>query len=150
MPTTHTITLDTEELERLMKLVYLGHWMVNAIRADDYRKDYEAIERLVLRHAYEAGMTDLVTYDVELKKHFPTWKLEMESDAEGFRQEYDEHIFWENLHCRLVDRDVERKYGRRKFRRMTPEERWAAREPHEDYWDKELERHGIDRLGVVE
>lgn len=145
----HTITLDTKDLERLTKLVYLGHWMVNAIRTDDRIPEYESIERLILKHAHGAGLAHLVQYDHELKEYFPTQELELDSDVEQFRQDYDNEVFWDELFYRLVDRDVEREHGRRALRRMTNEERWRAREPHEEHWDDELGHHGVDRLGVV-
>ncbi len=61
-----------EQYEALMKLVYLGNWMVNGIKTSDERtKKFDAIEQRIFQDAEDAGCGSLSEYDEPLKNIFP-------------------------------------------------------------------------------
>jgi len=37
------LKLNKEQYEKLLELVYLGNWMVNAYRTDDYLEEYSDV-----------------------------------------------------------------------------------------------------------
>ena len=41
------IKFTKEQYENLMKLVYLGNWMINAIRTDDRVKKYDELKHYI-------------------------------------------------------------------------------------------------------
>lgn len=69
------IELSKEQYLNLLKLVYLGNRMINAIRLEKY-----------------------VVFDKETKEFYPTHELEFGTDIENYRQEYNEDNFWERAY----------------------------------------------------
>lgn len=67
----------------------------------------------------------------------------------AFIEEYDDDSFWDQLKTRLVDRDLCRELGEKKFSSLAIEERFAKEEPYSDKYDKEFETDGITRLQIV-
>ena len=41
------LNLSREQYEKLLELVYLGNWLINAYRTDDYLEDYAEVVSLV-------------------------------------------------------------------------------------------------------
>lgn len=76
---------------------------------------------------------------------------EFSEAMEEVMDDYDDETFWHELETRLGKRDFERT--------MTNEDKeelertgWYPKEVWDSYekWSEEFEKHGIDRLGVVE
>jgi len=143
------LKLTKDEYEKLIKVVYLGEWMINSHRLpDETNEEYESVEQRIYSHAKEAGMEHLIMYDEGLKKFFPTRELEMESDAEMFREEYDNEAFWDELIDGLSNRDFVRTYGEDAIKAMTPEERFKKLCPFVDKYEDETEKRGIENLEI--
>ena len=85
------IKFTKDQYENLIKLVYLGNWMINGIRLHDEQVEkYEEIEQYIFSFAKDKEMEKYIIYDDESKKYFPTEELEMKGDIEGYRQEYED------------------------------------------------------------
>ena len=93
------IKFTKEQYENLIKLVYLGNWMVNAIRGgaeNEVRvKKYDDMEKYVFSFAKDFGLDNFVEYDEEHKEYFATRELEEETDIAQYIQDYDENAFWD-------------------------------------------------------
>jgi hypothetical protein len=144
------IDFTKKQYETLLKLVYLGNWMINAIRTDDRVKKYEEFEQHIFSFAEEFGLEKYIEFDEESGQFFPTNELEFGTDIEKYRQEYDDNNFWEDLHYRLVERDFVRKYSRAAIEKMDYEERIEKDHEFHEKYGKELEEHGIERLEIRE
>ncbi len=58
------LNLSREQFETLLKAVYLGDWMVNAIRVPgNYVPEFEELEKSLLLLAHGAGFNDTVEFD---------------------------------------------------------------------------------------
>jgi len=143
------IKLTKDQYENLIKLVYLGNWMINGIRLHDEQVEkYEKIEQYIFSFAKDAEMEKYIEYDGKSKKFFPTGEFEMESDIENYRQEYEDEVFWEELVDRLARRDFIRKYGEDLIKKMDRKKRFEKEEPFVEKYEEEFEKHGIERLEI--
>ena len=72
------IKLTKDQYENLIKLVYLGNWMINGIRLHDEQVEkYEKIEQYIFSFAKDAEMEKYIEYDGKSKKFFPTGEFEI-------------------------------------------------------------------------
>ncbi|MBE0460858.1 MAG: hypothetical protein IBX60_04405 [Candidatus Aminicenantes bacterium] len=140
------IEFNKDQYEGLIKLVYLGNWMVNAYRIDDCLKEFEEIEEYVLSFSDEMGFGNYVVYDKKFKKHFPTRKFEEEVDV--YVDEYNDEIFWDELIDRLAKREFINKYGQEAIRKMDLEERFEKLQPFINKYEREFEKYGIENLVI--
>lgn len=144
-----TLNLNKKQFERLMKVVYLGNWLINANR-DHPIKEYEAIEDLIFSLAGKFGLEKYVVHEPgDGSRYYPSRIFEEETDVDDFHEEYDEQTFWDELGDRLVHRDFVRKYGIKAIQNMTREERWTKLAEFEEYWANEINNHGIERLEIM-
>ena len=69
------IELSRDEYLNLVKLVYLGNWVVNAIRTEDFDTGANEIEQKILSYAkdqnYEIWLTTLVMTICSI--HLSSW-----------------------------------------------------------------------------
>jgi len=49
------LNLTREQYEKLLELVYLGNWLINAYRTDDYLEDYSDVVSLIFSQAGKPG-----------------------------------------------------------------------------------------------
>lgn len=107
-----TVAYTPQQYEALMKLVYLGNWMINGIKiSDEHVKKFNDIEQQIFSKAEEAGCGSLVEYDKSFKKYFPTQELEEDKEIASSQKEYNNEIFWAELIERLAQRDFVVQYG---------------------------------------
>jgi len=147
------IKLTREQYENLLKLIYLGNWMINAIRSgaegDERIKKYDEIEQYIFSFAKEAGLEKYIKFDKECNEFFPTWKFEFETDIEQYRQEHDNEIFWDELTYRLARRDFIKQYGEEVIKKMDQKERLEKEQPFIEKYEKEFEENGLENLEIL-
>lgn len=141
------IEFTKEQYENLMKLVYLGEWMVNSHRVFDERiKKYDKLQKYIFSFAKDFGLEKYV----DNRDFYPSGFFEEETDINGLRDEYDEDAFWLELPNRLGERDFLKKYTEEDWKKMTREERFLKIQEFIIKWEEELEKNGIKRLGIKE
>jgi len=122
------IKLTKEQYENLLKIVYLGNWMINAIRSgneeDEQIEKYNEIEQYIFSFAKDAGLEKYIEFDEKYNQFFPTVDLEQDEEIERYLQDYNDEIFWDELADRLGTRDFIRKYGIEAIEKMDPKERF--------------------------
>lgn len=99
------INFTKKQYEDLVKLIYLGTWMINAHRTDDIIENYEDLEQYVLSFFKDFGMEKYILFDEELNKFFPTKAFEEDTEVDQYIDEYNNDIFGEELIDRLARRD---------------------------------------------
>lgn len=142
------IEFTKAQYENLIKLVYLGNWMINAIRTDDIVKKYDDVEQHIYSFAKDVGLDKYIEFDSELNKFFPTKELEEDEEMEKYREEYDDEIFWDEITDRLARRDFIRKYGENAIKKMTWKERSGKECPFIEKYEREFAKHGIENLEI--
>ena len=70
------IKLTKRQYEVLMRLVYLGNWVVNGFHAEDADEETDALENSIYGKARDFGLAKLVFYDEENDGWYPTNETE--------------------------------------------------------------------------
>ena len=139
------IPLTQQQYKTLLLMVYLGDWMINAIRSDP-DEDFQGMACYIYSFVETFGITGLVGPEPYKGKKFPS--REFDKLAQPYIRQYDTQIFWEELADRLAERDFVADYGLKAIEDMTPEERFAKRSELTDQYLDEFESHGLDRVAV--
>lgn len=141
------ITLSREQFETLLNAVYLGTWMVNAIRQPENEvREFAEFEKHLLSLAHGSGFADRVEFDPTL--HQFSYASQFEEALQPFIDEYKDNVFWDGLVDRLAHRDFEETYGEA-VERMDQDERLKKLHVFVDKYETEFDEHGIDRLKVM-
>ena len=129
------IELSTTEFRRLLDLVYLGNWVLNATRGDDRFQDYDNLESKLFALCRKHGM-DVLAEDWE-DTVIPSRAYE-----EGGIQEviayYEDNVFYEILAEELSRRDMG-------YAEIT-EENYDEIVSRMSQYMTEFEASGVDRL----
>jgi len=140
------IKLTKDELETLIKLVYLGNWLANSWRTDDRITAFDELQVSLLATARTAGLRELVDEDEETGKPIPSAVLdEALQETLDF---YDDNTFWDQLIYRLADRDFLRRYGEGAADELDTDEGVKKETPFLERYEKEFYANGLDRLEI--
>ena len=146
------IEFSKEEYRTFLEILEIADWVLFAHRTDEPedRKQYRDFEQKMFSFAKELGFGNLVMYDDEMGKYFPTREHDENSPVRSFIEEFEEETFWDELVDRLADRDMLEELGEKKFLSMTREQRFMAHFDFEQKYQEEFEKHGIERLRIKE
>jgi hypothetical protein len=141
------IKFTKEQYEDLVKVVYLGSWMIHSFRTDDEIKKFEDLEQHILSYFKDFGLQRYIEYDSSLDKFFSTRELE-EGEVDQYIDDYNDYNFWDELIYRLARRDFIKKYGESKIKEMSIEERFEKEYPLIEKYESEVDNYGIERLEI--
>jgi hypothetical protein len=144
------VDFSKEEYRTFLEILEIADWVLFAHRTDEpeNRKKYHNFEQKIFRFAEEMGFRNLIMYDEEMGKYFPTREHDENSSVMPFIEEFEEATFWDELADRLADRDMLRKIGEKKLLSMTREQRFLAHCDFEEKYQEEFQKHGIERLEI--
>ena len=141
------IKLTKRQYEVLMRLVYLGNWVVNGFHAEDADEETDALENSIYGKARDFSLDKLVFYDEENDGWYPTnetedqWLLGLD--------DYKNDMFWEELEYRLADRDLVAQYGEIQVDHMDPETRSKMETEIVDRYYEEFIKNGLKNLVLM-
>lgn len=141
------IDLTKKQYNDLLKLVYLGNWMINSYRTDDAEERFEELESHIFSFAEAFGNRADVDYSEASKKYQPSKSLEEKCD--DYISEYDNDTFWEDLTDRLAWRDLRDRLGTQQLEQMEMEQVFEQLVPIQNQYSDEFEANGIDNIHVV-
>ena len=131
------IELTDLEYRRLLDMVYIGNWVLNAYRGNDRITDYDYMQSKMFAYAPLHGMKSLT----ELRFGLPVpSKKFVDGGIHEAICDYEDAIFFEILAEELARRDLNI-YG------PVMEENPALTERINEYL-KEFEAHGIDNITI--
>ena len=98
------IELTNKQFRRLLDMVYIGNWILNATRGENRFADYDEVESLLVARAAVEGMPSLAElYEGEI--------IPSRAFAEGGIHEaiayYEDNVFYEILAEELSRRDMD-------------------------------------------
>lgn len=144
------IDFTKKQFESLMKAVYLGNWMANAHRIDDFEVNYEEIQDYIFSKAPEFGFNDYVDNEkVGDGKFYPTNYFSKYTDVHELHNEYDEETFWHEIIDRLANKDFVNRYGVSVITKMSFEERMKKMDGFVEKWEDEINENGLNRIDIV-
>lgn len=146
------IEITEEEYGRLLDLLSIANSVLTSHKDQDPRtEDYIKLSQKLYALAAETEQAGKIAYDRELGRYVPSKSHQESSDAQSLLDEYADEIFWHELIYRLTERDMERRAGGyEKTVTMSPEERFDIETPIEEKYLEEFEKHGLERLEIVE
>lgn len=148
---TLNIELTRNQFEDLVRCVYLAHWMINGIRPEDEKvRHYEDLEQYVYALAHKHGYSDLVEFLKERNTFFFKDEFSESNEADGYRREYDDEMFWTELIQRLAARDLIEQYGAESLSAMSSREEVERRQPILHKYIDEVEQNGVRNLKIRE
>lgn len=140
-----SISFTKYQFQTLIKLVYLGEWMVNSVR-EDANEDVSHIENFIYSFANAFGLGKYVRYDKDELAYVPTHALEDDQDIEEFRSAYDEQQMWSGLIDAFAERDFFKDYSEQEIDAMSDEDKEQKISLISEKYEKEFSEHGIDNL----
>lgn len=146
--------LNKQEYRTLIEMLYVADWVIGDSEDEtnqDSRGQYEQLIQKISSHFREAECDDLIEYDEEVKRFFPTIALEESSFARECIDEYEMNSFWRELLDRLTFRDIMQNNGNdTEFQKLSKSERFEKFQELYEKYEDEFEKHGIDRLFLLE
>ena len=140
------LELSKSEMERLLEIAYLGEEMLNGHRPDGERSaEHDDVLDRLHALAEEEGLDYLVERGEDGATR-PSLALETRMDAAGWRQDYDDCVFWDELALRLAERDLRADIGAHAFDALPAGERKERVDALAEAYDKEFDRRGVERL----
>lgn len=141
------VELTPKQYVILMKLVYLGNWLVNSFRSEEEQlSEFNEVEELVYAQAGPLAEETGFSRD-EDGRFFPSAALE--DELMGFVDDYEEDCFWEHLAQRLAYRDLAEEIGEEAIEMMPARERDEVLARYEERYRREFEEFGLDNLRLV-
>jgi len=141
------IKLTKRQYEVLMRLVYLGNWVINGFHAEDADEETDALENFIYGKARDFGLSKQVLYDEENDGWYPT--NETEDEWLISLDDYKNDMFWEELEYRLADRDLVAQYGEIQVDHMDAEARSRMETEIVDSYYEEFIKNGLKNLVLM-
>ncbi len=131
------LELSRKQLRRLVDLVYIGNWILNATRGEQRFTDYDEIESLIFGRAALEGMPDLA--EVYRGEVVPS-RAFVEGGIHEAIAEYENNVFFDILAEDLARRDMNDA--------PIDESNYAELASRIDAYITEFEEHGTDNILV--
>ena len=146
------IDITKKEYRALLDVFHLADWVLHAYKTEEgpETEEYRALEQKILSLAAEMGFGQLVEFDDETGKYFPTREYEDTSSVMDAIVDYDNECFWEELIERLASRDLILQEGKDKVLAMDFEERSVKTEALREKYSDEFYKNGLSRMVIKE
>ncbi len=142
------IECTKEEFKVLLDMVYAGNILINSMRSQEEKiEEYANMEQFFLSKAKEYGLENIAEYDEEYSEYIPTREYEDE-EFNGYIDEYETRVFWEELIMRLARRDA-LNYAGDVDQDITKAALKEMQLKLEDKYEEEIEANGIMNLKVI-
>lgn len=144
-----TLEFTPKHYETLLKLAYLGDWMVNGIRTEDERiPEYADLMQRLFALAQEAQCGSFVVFDKKLNRFFPAPELEEHEEVKVLRESYDDEIFWDELIDKLSLRDFMAAQKAASLASSLASDAAKVRSDIIKKYVDEFDKNGVDNLGI--
>jgi hypothetical protein len=142
------INFTKKEYRILLDLIHIADWILHAHDSEPRNdtKEYSDLIQKLMSHAKDMDCGDLIEFDKQLGKYFPSIKFEEESIAEKYIEEFEDNSFWSELITRLAERDALTETKANNLNDIEIVERMTAISNEEEKWAKEFETYGLKRI----
>jgi len=141
------LNLSSEQYEKLLELVYLGNWLINAYRTDDYLEDYAEIVSLIFSQAEKAGLEGKAVKDQLADRYLPSF--DFEESLSDYISEYDSCCFWEELLNRLAEREAMKEFGNLPLDKIDLDEFLEKKNKFLRIYEREVEENGLKNFDLI-
>ena len=142
------IELTESQYKTLLKMVYLGNWMVSSAKGEP-DSETESFEQYVASLAGEFGCAPFVGLDEETNAYYPTEEFEETAGVVDIIGEYNMRTVWEEMILSLARRDLVAQYGEEAVTAMSDEEMMEKEYPLMQKYEDEFRDNGFENLMIV-
>ncbi|MBM3296195.1 MAG: hypothetical protein FJY83_01190 [Candidatus Aminicenantes bacterium] len=146
---TETIRLNARQYEDLLKLVYLGNFVVNNFRSNRPVSRFDDLESYLFALAKDYGLAQALDMDAETGVVYPSQEFSQAEELNEYLDDFLDNSFWDEIVQRLTSRDLYRKHGQESVEAMSWEEIRDIEEPIRRKYASEIEKHGLENLEIV-
>ena len=143
------IRLSARQYEDLLKLVYLGNFLVNNYRSDRPVSRFDDLESYLFALAKDYGLAQALDMDAETGTVYPSREFSQTEELNEFIDDFIDNSFWDELVQRLTGRDLNRKHGQEAVEAMNWEQLREIEEPIYKRSASEVEKHGLENLEII-
>ncbi|MDH4263470.1 MAG: hypothetical protein OEV78_10545 [Spirochaetia bacterium] len=142
------IKIDNKQYEKLLKLIYMGMWVVEAYDQgnDNY---FTEVEQMIYSKSSEIANQNLIEFDEASNKYFPALNFDKDDIIIKYIDGYEENIFWDELIDRLTKRDMIKKHTLDGIQKMTQAQVFEYENEFIEKYEKEFQEKGIENLGII-
>lgn len=140
-----TITFSAEEIEMLVRQVFVGEYVLEASENSDSGKGYELLDKLLEACRSAKVLGPLERSEIDGKNLIPT---EMEEELISVIDEYDEDTFFEALLDELVSNEIERTVSPRILANVSEEKYSDMCADLEKKYVEEFQNNGYKNLTI--
>lgn len=141
-----TLTFSADEIELLVRQVFLGEYMLESAERAETGEGYELLNKLLEACRLSNALGPLERSDIDGKNLIPA---EMEEELVSLIDEYDEDAFLESLLDELVGNEIEQTVSPRILANLS-EERYAEMSADlEKKYLEEFQNNGYKNLTVT-
>jgi hypothetical protein len=143
------IEFSKEQYALLVTMVYLGNWMINAIRPDNEQEaGYNDLEQYVYSFAAAMGYDKKIAFDPTLKRFAIAGESEEHPAVDRYIGAYNEENFWHELVHQLAERDMVENFSEAALKAMPDAERVEHEDRLIEMYSREFEKNGIANLVI--
>ncbi len=144
------IDLTAAEYRSLLDILHLADMVMSGHRREPDPRTalHRAVIQKLYSHCRGEGLERLVAYDEHAQAFAPTNAFERTTPVHALLQEFEDHLFWDQLISRLTERDTIQ--APRGGNAPTDTERRQREEQIRQQYTTEFSAHGIANLAVVE
>lgn len=140
------INFSKAQYQRLLEMVYLGNWVINAHEVPgegtgEYKK-YDDLLWYIWSFAKDFDVKNLV--DQEGNKAYPSGYIE--NKMLEYVSEYEDNFFRDELADKMATKEMLEIHGVEKIGKMSREEHFTLHGRLMDTWSDEFIEHGLENL----
>ena len=145
------INFTKKEYRSLVELLEIASWVTTShiVDANDEPKKYNDLIQKIYAFSKEMECLDIIEHSKELDGFYPTREFEEDSEVRQYIEDFEEDTFWAELISKLSGRDVLNKYNIKSLSELETDQRIDALYESDVKWEEEINRFGLERLGVV-
>jgi hypothetical protein len=138
---------DLLDMLHIADVVMSGHRREKDVRTERHRALIQKLYAL----AHSEGLDRLIRYNERVNAFVPTAEFEQSSPAHAVIDEFEDHLFWDELISRLTVRDAARVAGGTdRLNALSDSDRQAVEGPIRQRYIEEFSANGAANLSVIQ
>lgn len=142
------INISKKDYRLLLDMLAISDWVMNSNKVEDdpRTEPYEKLEQKLFAFAKDFDCEDLVMYDKETGKYYPTAEYDEHIFDTRFIEEFEDMSFWEKLCSGLAQRDLIQEKGIEALKKMDTLERMTEEDVRAEKYETEFSENSLKHL----
>lgn len=145
------INLSDKQYEHLVKLVFIGEWVLNAQKLDQPLEEEAGLANFIFSKCENFGLSKWFMKCESFKWDEGEWEMiqEKAQDITSLVDEYSKNDLWSHLIMDLALRDMKEKVLSNKDVQFEKSVLTTMLDDIGNFYDKEFKENGLDNLRIV-